>query len=177
MFFLLFGINPPTPLPDCVQIFCFKEYTSSLGMLLLSCLRKSESYSLVFLLLFANSFIKYIVCSLTVSCHISGVSPGISSSEASAQARRSQRQQDRIKLQEAGRILAENQEMLQREKELYGKGPTSTSTNTSTSPPAALQPATEILPSLAPVVKPLITTPVSSKGKGKAEPSEEDSNR
>jgi hypothetical protein len=43
---------------------------------------------------------------------------GLSGLGDSANIRRSQRQQDRIERQEAERILAENQQMLQREKEI-----------------------------------------------------------
>ena len=48
----------------------------------------------------------------------SGTSSGSAGSASPDKARRSQRQQDRHERQEADRILAENQQMLQREKEL-----------------------------------------------------------
>lgn len=87
--------------------------------------------------------------------------PTIAVNEANARARRSQRQQDRIERQQAEKILAENQQMLQREKELFG-------TKSPVSPSAGLIPPAEAQPILGLVDKPV--SPLITPAKGMEKP-------
>jgi len=66
--------------------------------------------------------------------------------------RRSQRQQDRIERQEAERILAENQQMLQREKEIMKeKEVHAQAVTSSSSSPIASSPVPRLVPVVPPV--------------------------
>ncbi|ODM94690.1 Death-inducer obliterator 1, partial [Orchesella cincta] len=92
---------------------------------------------------------------------VTPVSRNISESD-SANIRRSQRQQDRIERQEAERILAENQQMLQREKEIMAKALTVSSPSPVTPQPpvnVGIVSSTQTIVSTTPVT-PHVVTPV-----------------